>query len=142
MATTFNNIDGTEKIVEWVKNGINQEAIIYAEAFGKDLAQNKLSTSQIRNVFSEVKNLLMKGPEKFSDAALLLLKPKLAYSKARKSVGGQEAAKAAEDLERVLCKGIDTITSEGEVNKKFEYFQNFANFFEAILAYHRSFGGK
>lgn len=140
MATTFNGIDGTVKIAEWVKNGIDQEAIKFAESFGKDLAQNKLSTSQIRNVFSEVKNLQMKGSEKFTDTPLLLLKPKLAYSKARKTAGGREAAQAAEDLEKVLSKGIDTIASEP--NKKFELFQNFANFFEAILAYHRSFGGK
>ncbi len=140
MATTFNNIDGTQKIVEWVKKGITQEAIKYAEEFGKDLANNRLSTSQIRNVFSEVKNLQMKGAEKFNDTPLLLLKPKLAYSKARKSSGGNQAAQAAEDLEKVLSKGIDTIAS-AEKNK-FELFQNFANFFEAILAYHRSFGGK
>lgn len=82
----------------------------------------------------------MKGSEKFTDTPLLLLKPKLAYSKARKTAGGREAAQAAEDLEKVLSKGIDTIASEP--NKKFELFQNFANFFEAILAYHRSFGGK
>lgn len=140
MATTFNGIDGTIKIAEWIKNGINQEAINYAESFGKDLANNKLSTSQIRNVFSEVKSLEMKGPEKFSETPLLLLKPKLAYSKARKSAGGREAAQAAEDLEKVLSKGIDVIAQEK--NNKFKLFLNFANFFEAILAYHRSFGGK
>jgi CRISPR-associated protein Csm2 len=140
MATTFNGIDGTSKISEWIKTGINQEAIKFAEAFGKDLAQNKLSTSQIRNIFSEIKNLQMKGKEKFSDTQLLLLKPKLAYSKARKTPGGREAAQAAEDLEKILSKGIDDVVAEK--HNKFERFQNFANFFEAVLAYHRSFGGK
>jgi CRISPR-associated protein Csm2 len=140
MATVFNSINGEVKIAEWVKNGINQEAITYAEAFGRALANNKLSTSQIRNVFSEIKSLQMKGAENFTDTPLLLLKPKLAYSKARKSGGGRDAAEAAEDLEKVLSKGIDTIANTRD--KKFEYFLNFANFFEAILAYHRSFGGK
>jgi CRISPR-associated protein Csm2 len=140
MATIFKGIDGVSKISDWVRNGITQEAIEFAEAFGKDLAHNKLSTSQIRNVFSEVKNLQMKGPEKFSDTPLLLLKPKLAYSKARKSAGGKDAAQAAEDLEKILSRGIDTIVNAN--NNKFSHFENFANFFEAVLAYHRSFGGK
>jgi CRISPR-associated protein Csm2 len=139
MSTKHNNIDGTVEIVQWIKNGIDQNAIEYAEKFGEYLSK-KLSTSQIRNVFSEVKRLQIKGAENFKDTSLLLLKPKLAYSKARKSTGGKGAAQAAEDLEKVLSKGIDTIASEK--NKKFELFQNFANFFEAILAYHRSFGGK
>jgi len=140
MATTFNGIDGVQKITEWVQNGISQESIQYAKSFGEELARNKLSTSQIRNVFSEIKSLQMKGEKDFKETPLLLLKPKLAYAKARKTAGGKDAAQAAEDLEKVLSKGIDTIVSSQQ--NKFMKFENFANFFEAILAYHRSFGGK
>ena len=82
----------------------------------------------------------MKGAKGFTETPLLLLKPKLAYAKARKTSGGEKAKQAAEDLEKVLSKGIDSIVS-GTQNK-FTSFENFANFFEAILAYHRSFGGK
>jgi len=140
MATVYNGIDGVQRISEWVQNGISQESIQFAKAFGEELAKNKLSTSQIRNVFSEIKSLQMKGEKGFTDTPLLLLKPKLAYAKARKTSGGGDAAQAADDLEKVLSKGIDSIVS-GTQNK-FTCFENFANFFEAILAYHRYFGGK
>jgi CRISPR-associated protein Csm2 len=136
MATIFNGIDGVQKIPAWVQNGITKESIEYAESFGKYLASNQFSTSQIRNVFSEIKSLQMKGEKGFTDTPLLLLKPKLAYSKARKTGRGSEAAG---DLEKVLSKGIDSIIS-GDKNK-YEKFENFANFFEAILAYHKSFKG-
>jgi CRISPR-associated protein Csm2 len=139
MAFKFNGIDGSLKISDWLQNGLNQEAIKYAESFGKDLKDNGLSTSQIRNVFSEIKSLQMKGPENFRDTPLLLLKPKLAYSKARKT-NNRNSGQAAADLETVLSKGIDIITTSNQ--NKYELFQNFANFFEAILAYHRAFGGK
>jgi CRISPR-associated protein Csm2 len=140
MGTTFNKVDGVQRITDWVQNGISQEAIEYAKSFGEDLYKNRLSTSQIRNVFSEIKSLQMKGEKGFTEMPLLLLKPKLAYAKARKTGGGRDAAEAAGDLEKVLSKGIDAIVT-GDKNK-YEKFENFANLFEAILAYHRSFGGK
>jgi len=139
MATVHNGIDGVQRIPEWVQNGISQESILFAKAFGEELARKRFSTSQIRNVFSEIKNLQMKGEKGFTDLPLLLLKPKLAYAKARKSSGGRDAADAAGDLEKILSKGIDSIVS-GTQNK-FNSFENFANFFEAILAYHRSMKG-
>lgn len=137
MPTNFNGIDGVQKIPQWVTSGINEEAIKFAEEFGKDLANNDLSTSQIRNVFSEIKYIQMHGEKDFLITPLLLLKPKLAYAKKRKASG--KAAKAAEDLEKVLGKGIDTIVAG---KNQFLLFENFANLFEAILAYHKAYGGK
>ncbi|MGB9665661.1 MAG: type III-A CRISPR-associated protein Csm2, partial [Ignavibacteria bacterium] len=90
-----------------------------------------LSTSQIRNVYGEVMRLKMKG---FNPDELVLLKPRLAYSTERKGTDGSK--KFREVIEKALDKVIFT------KEKQQEYFQNFANFFEAILAYHRSFGGK
>jgi len=136
MPIIFNGIDGVQKIPQWITSGINVEAIKFAEEFGKYLAKNRLSTSQIRNVFSEIKYIQMRGEKDFSITPLLLLKPKLAYAKARKASGGKNAETAAADLEKVLGKGIDTIVA-GE--KQFLLFENFANLFEAILAYHKAY---
>lgn len=139
--TSFNNVDGETAIKKWLTEGIDQTAIAYAEKFGEYLANNKLSTSQIRNVFGEVKRIQMKGRDNFADVDVLLLKPKLAYARARRAGIGNEAAQSAESLQKVLSSGIDQIFT-GDVSKKYDRFENFANFFEAVLAYHKANGGK
>lgn len=138
--TEFLGIKGEEKVSDWIKNGLNQESIKYAESFGQHLSRD-LTTNQIRNVFGEVKRIQMKGKDKFEKADLLLLKPKLSYAKARKVGVGQYAAEAADSLRIVLSKGIDAVFDDAKGNE-YERFVNFSKFFEAILAYHKSYGGK
>lgn len=128
----FDISSGLTNINDWIKNGLNKDSILFSENFGKDLAENKLSTNQIRNVFGEVRRIQLKGISNSFDSEVLLLKPKLAYSKARN--------KSAEPLQQVLSKGIDAIfDNPGEL--KYQRFENFANFFESILAYHKAYGG-
>ncbi len=110
---------------------IDEQSILFSEFLGRYLVFLELSTSQIRNVYGEVMRLKMKG---FNPDELVLLKPRLAYSTERKGTDGSK--KFREVIEKALDKVIFT------KEKQQEYFQNFANFFEAILAYHRSFGGK
>ena len=118
----------------WIQSGLNTEAIKFAEEFGKSLAKT-LSTSQIRNVFGEVRRIQQKGITNSFDSEVLLLKPKLSYARAR--------ANAPRDLESVLSSAIDAIFQNAiNPEQKFQRFENFANFFEAILAYHRAYGGK
>lgn len=113
-------------------------SVEYAKLFGIALATNGLSTSQIRNVFGEVRRIQMKGMESISfQNDVLLLKPKLAYSSARKVAKKKEASEAAKALEKVLSKGIDAIFLANDKSTKWHRFENFANFFEAVLAYHR-----
>jgi CRISPR-associated protein Csm2 len=128
----------------WIQSGLNTEAIKFAEEFGESLAQT-LSTSQIRNVFGEVRRIQQKIQQKgitnSFDSEVLLLKPKLSYARARAS--GKTGEKAARDLESVLSSAIDAIFQNAiNPEQKFQRFENFANFFEAILAYHRAYGGK
>ncbi|MCW1298692.1 MAG: type III-A CRISPR-associated protein Csm2 [Candidatus Parvarchaeota archaeon] len=143
MATSFNinnqQVDGVQKAPNWIKNGIDKEAILYAELFGKELSpeglgnKEALTTSQIRNVYGEVQRMKMKG---FNKSELLLLKPRLAYLTERKGTTGSK------DFRKVIEKALDEVLN-GKNEEEMELrFQNFANFFEAILAYHRSFGGK
>lgn len=110
---------------------MNDQSILFSEFFGRYLAYLDLSTSQIRNVYGDVMKMKMKG---FNLNELFLLKPRLAYSTVRKGTAGSK--KFREKIERALDKVIFSKQNQDKL------FQNFANFFEAILAYHRSFGGK
>ena len=97
-----------------------------AEQRGQQLARN-LTTSQIRNIYGAVKKMQMKGGE-LDTHKLLMLKPKLAYA-AKRHGGGVDT------LKDVLTQAIDL------VGKDKEKFSRFVDFFEAILAYHKFYGG-
>lgn len=97
-----------------------------AEQRGQQLARN-LTTSQIRNIYGAVKKMQMKGGP-VDTHKLLMLKPKLAYA-ARRHGGGVDT------LKDILTQAIDLV---GDDSKK---FNRFVDFFEAILAYHRAYGG-
>ena len=73
---------------------------------------------------------------------LLLLKPKMAYANGRfnkpksKKQGGGDSIPGFRVLVDCLSHAIDEVDGDqGRMN-------NFFNFFEAILAYHRAEGGK
>jgi CRISPR-associated protein Csm2 len=92
-----------------------------------------LTSSQIRNVFTTTRQIEMNWPvhaeqEEFKEAVrqLILLKPKLAYQASRDRRGGI----GMKVLYELLVPAIDL------VGKNREYFQNFIDFFEAIVAYH------
>lgn len=103
----------------------SRELVEIAEALGCYLAKNKLTTSQIRNVYARVKEGL--GREEID-----MLRPLLAYAAARHS--------SVKPLQRVLDKALQKIPREEENYKK--YYKKFRDFFQAILAYHRYYGGK
>lgn len=110
--------------------GDAKKLVEVAERLGEDFA-NGLSTSQIRTIFGEVKRLQMKGQfNQQSIRELILLKPKLAYQ------AGRHDKTKVPQLAKVLSRAIDRVGSD---QKRFE---NFVDFFEAILAYHRAHGGK
>lgn len=99
-----------------------------AEELGKTLVEQRLTTSQIRTVFGEVKRLQMRYDEK----RLRMLKPKLAYMAARAGQGGRT-------LQQVLSAAVDEVFT-GE--KPEERFRRMTDFFEAVLAYHKAYGGR
>ena len=126
---TANNVE-VEKVAqqqvdisEIIENG-GEPLVTAAEILGRKLARN-LKTSQIRKVYGAVKKIQMS--DEFSQNDLIMLKPKLAYAAARKP--------EVEDLKETLTKAINEVDND-------EKFKNFVDFFEAILAYHRAFGGE
>jgi len=88
----------------------------------------ELKTAQIRRIFGEVKKMQMDFKKAdFDKNRVVLLKPKLAYATSRK--------RDVRTLQEVLSICIDKISADKEQGKK--DFENFVNFFEAIVAYHR-----
>jgi CRISPR-associated protein Csm2 len=97
-----------------------------AEQLGRQLARD-LTKSQIRNIYGAVKKMQMKG--ELDSHKLLMLKPKLAYA-AKRHGGGVNT------LKDVLTQAIDLVGNDSK------NFNRFVDFFEAILAYHKAYGGK
>ncbi len=107
-----------------------------AEELGKELSK-KLTTSQIRNIFGEVRSIEQEvGLEEKTlplnvQRRLLMLKPKMAYQVGR--FGNNDALSA---LVKTLSDAINLIGND------VRRFHTFVDLFEAILAYHRRYGGK
>lgn len=107
--------------------------IKYADAKG---AEKRISTTQLRKIFSEISRVKFEWKKNEKDMAKLitqlqLLKPKLAYiaGKARKKEEQNALDNLKKDLEDAIDKVINS-KSEDEAN-------NFFIFVESILAYHK-----
>ncbi len=112
-----------------------------ADKFGHALKESNLSTSQIRALFGEVRQIEamwdMDGEQgKKARQRLTLLKPKMAY-RAKK-----ESGRGVGELVAVLEPAVDLVTKEPNPDKQTDYFHRFVELFEAILAYHKAAGGK
>ena len=139
----------------WIRDEITPETVVFAEEFGRKLASNgkhkekrfskkenrevdyeveevKLTTSQLRKFFGEVKRQQTIG---YKESSFVLLKPKLAYAVGRVKDGRKYYK--IEDLYNVLANAIDVVASPETKNKE-KAFRNFIAFFEAIVAYHKS----
>lgn len=86
---------------------------------------NKLTTSQLRRFFGEVKRQQLQG---YDESDFVLLKPKLAYAVGRAK---EENAKI-QDFYYVIANAIDKVQNEDD-------FKRFIKIFEAIVAYHKKF---
>lgn len=121
--------------VNWIKQGINKEAVLFAEKLGEELAdknnyrRDAMSTSQLRNFFGEVRRI-ESNVEKH-EKAFYMLRPKLAYATAR--------AKKHNKIHR-FQEVIDYLLLEMKPQK--DQFENFVKFLEAIVAYHKVNGGE
>lgn len=113
-----------------------------AQALGQALAQpadrknQPLATSQIRSIYGEVLRIKADWLESHdakrqarARRALVLLRPKMAY-RAKKEKG-----QAVKQLVDVLDPAVALVKDD------VENFRRFAEFFEAILAYHKAYGG-
>ncbi len=118
-----------------------------------------MSTSQIRNFFGEVRKLQMKG---FADnpGDFAMLRPRLAFAKVR-SKENVHADTRIKDFEQVMLALMDEVEKSIKERKAAEsdqgispedrlkiqlandqHCQNFVDFLEATVAYHKANGGK
>jgi CRISPR-associated protein Csm2 len=131
----------SKQVVEQILKGDAKTLVDEAERFGKELANDKLTKSQIRGIFGTVRQIKAAWDEK-ADAKkakaqlrrVLLLKPRLAYQAKR-----EEKVKPLAD---VLTLAIDKVAEVNSVGEQTERFGYFTDLFEAILAYHTAYGGK
>jgi len=127
--TIITDPNGAETLVEW------------ACKLGKQLQEAELTTSQIRALFGEVRQIqaqwsLGGDQRQLARRRLILLKPKMRY-RARK-----ERGKAVKELVSVLEPALDRVIEAKDEKIQEQRFNHFVQFFEAILAYHQAHGGK
>ncbi len=111
-----------EKILSGDAVEMNKYAEELATHFLQVKEQDKLSTSQIRTILGEIQKM-----KKYETTQLQLLRPKLAYAAGRH----KGRVKDFRDLLEAAIK---------KTNEK--NFAMFKNFVEAIVAYHKFYGGK
>lgn len=114
---------------KWIQNEADKDLILFAEQSGKFMAQNGLTNSKIRSIYGEIKRIQM-GDFENEKVSFFLLKPKVAYAHGRDQRN--------EGL--LLFKKIFDNCYSYVTDKK--TFMNFCNLLEAILAYHKAYGGK
>lgn len=127
----------TEKIPpQEITEKITNATVDFAKRFGTYLGtddydatrnrslHNKLTTSQLRRFFGEVKRQQMVG---YNETDFVLLKPKLAYAVGR----AKDKNAKIRDFYFVMSAAIDLVKNEKQ-------FKNFIKAFEAIVAYHKA----
>ncbi len=105
-----------------------------AERLAKEITiSGKLSTSQIRNFYSEVKNIenLLKANNNLWEqlyGRIKLIKAKAIYNANR----GQKSLNIPEEFKEFLCQAINKITPDDDGKKNFSIF---CQLFEAVVGY-------
>ncbi len=124
----------------WILIGADERMVLFADKAGEYMApkgdrdKQHLSKSQIRNVFGEIKRIQLKGYDtQEGRSSFMLLKPKVAYAEGRNKTKGLSLFK------RIFDDGWDIVTNNNATNIQ---YGNFCALLEAILAYHKAYGGK
>lgn len=126
-----------QNVQNWIKSGITPDTVRAAKSFGEEIQAKKLTTSQIRQVFTKLKSIEAKGYSN-NKIEFLMLKPLIAYAAARDKDKKAEGVLA---LKEKITWALDAVVDGDEENAESRFY-NFCKFFEAILAYHRAAGGK
>ncbi len=125
---------------EWIGSPITLETSRWTEDFGKYLCayeedkQGKaLTTGQLRKFFGEVKRIETAGVQKCKDD-LVMLKPLLAYA-----VGRAKKENRIKEFSEEITNAIDAVLEGEDIEGG---FRNFVKILEAIVAYHKRYGGQ
>lgn len=110
----------------WIESGADEYLPDYAEKMGRKLADNKLTSSKIRSIYGEIKRIQMGEFEK-EKTSFYLLKPKVAYAV------GRDCGNSGLQLFKLIFDRASSYVKDSQT------FNNFSNFMEAVLAYHRAY---
>lgn len=118
----------------------------WADKLGAALVEQRLSTSQIRNVYGTARQIQFRWDkpgspneaQAYRDA--VLLRPKLAYYAEREKQAKGGSTMGMETLQRALEPALELIGEAGQ--PRHERYLRFIEYFEAIVAYHKKHGGK
>jgi CRISPR-associated protein Csm2 len=112
------------------------ELVDFSKATAEALVREQLTRSQIRNIFTEVRKIEALWEARPEDARrrLNMLKPKLDYQTVR--------AEPVKRLRDVLSEAITAVEQAPDDRERQKRFAKFMDLFEAILAYHRAYGGR
>lgn len=113
----------------WITDKADKELPIYTEKLGKKLVQNGLTNSKIRSIYGEIKRIQI-GDYKKCESSFFLLRPKMAYA------AGREAKNLGVQLFKFFFDDAYKYVNDEKT------FKNFCNLIEAVLAYHKAYGGK
>ena len=113
----------------WISEKVDRDMIVFTEKAGQMMKSKNLSTSQIRNVYGEIKRIQVAGYEK-EKTSFYLLKPKMAYA-----LGRDDKNLGLKLFKKIFDKCFDYVKDE-------KTYKNFCNLIEALIAYNKSFGGK
>jgi CRISPR-associated protein Csm2 len=134
------NDDGKEETYifsnSWIKEGLSEKSIDFANFFAKTIlapGKDGISTSQFRNIYGELKRIQLKGLQSERTSFHLLL-PKIAYAVKRNETNG---GRKFNDLIKEAHKEVKVDEAGAESR-----FKNFCDLIEALLAYHKFYGGK
>lgn len=118
-----------------VEPGDAQLLVSRADEVGKRLKEMNLTSSQIRALFGEVRQIeaMWRVDGARARNRLILLKPKMAYRSKK------ERGQGVPDLVGVLDPAVDLVVRDKDQEEA--RFQHFVELFEAILAYHKFYGG-
>ena len=113
-----------------------KELVEFAEQTARTLVGSGLETTQIRNIYTEARYIEALWSQDSSRALrrLIMLKPKMAYQAKRKH--------QVSLLRDILIEAIDEVAKHSPGIQQNQAFQRFLDLFEAILAYHKAYGGK
>lgn len=134
-----------EQIRAIVVDGNVEMLVDWADKIGKSLYEQQLSTNQIRNVFGTARQIQLRWDmdceRSYRDAILLI--PKLGYFAEREKRAKANKSEGMETLQKVLEPALRMMTEPGvSPTEKRNRFVRIMELFEAIVAYHKKYGGK
>lgn len=139
---------------KWISDGIDKDCVDYLENMGFYLCDKTkiddrfpgfkaVTTSQLRNVFEEVKRIqiAVESAKSFEDVQsdILLLRPKIAYNAAR--VMSKTRESRIDAFRKFAETALLEVTKNDDKDKR-EKYKRFCQLMEGIIAYHKVYGGK